>query len=499
MWGWYFTMIEDPSMRNRRRALALAASVLLLGACHRLSPSLRHRLDAEASGMAPKIEDDRAVRAAGDAAVAPETPPPAAWSIPADAGLEQYVAEALVRNPAVRRAIREAQALGQRVPQVTSLDDPMVTIIPPTGDMIQTAAGMMNAQAGVTQKLPFPGKLATRGRIAEQEVRIALDRLADARIRAVTDVTRAYFAYYLADVSIRLTDQSVVLLRQIRDVAAARYRAGAATQEDVLRAEVELYGLTNELITLDQARSTAVARLNAAMNRQVDGPLPAPRPFDLAHVEWRLDEATKGALSTNPQLVAMRDQVRRNLERVHLARLDYLPDLVVGYSYTAIAAPALSPVATGEDAWNLGLGFNVPLWWWRRRAQVVEGNAQVLASIEELEDTRNRIVLGIQEALVRIDTQYRQAVLFRDLLVPRAWQAVEAALASYRSGRTEFTGLVEVWRKWLDSALAYQRALAGLEQSFADLQQLVGVRIARAPAPPPPVEVTPPADERTTP
>jgi cobalt-zinc-cadmium efflux system outer membrane protein len=487
-------------MPFRPREFALVGIVLVLGACQRMSPSLRHRLETEAAPLTPKVDDDRAVRTAGEAVVAEQSPLPTAWALPADAGLERYVDEALARNPAVQRAIRAAQALGQRVPQVTSLDDPMVTIVPPTGDMIQTAAGMMNAQAGVTQKLPFPGKLATRGRIAEQEVRIALDRLADTRIATVVEASKTYFAYYLADVSIRLTGESVGLLRQIRDVAAARYRTGAATQQDVLQAEVELYRLTNELITLQQDRATAIARLNTVMNRQVDGPLPPPRPFDLDRVAWRLDEAARGALATNPRLAAMRDQVRQNLERVRLARLDYLPDLVVGYSYTAIAAPALSPVATGEDAWNLGLGFNLPIWWQRRRAQVVEGNAQVLGSVEEFEEMRNRVFLGLQETLVRIDTQYRQAVLFRDLIVPRAWQTVEAALASYRAGRTEFTGLLEIWRKWLDSSLVYQKALAGLEQSFADLQQLVGVRIGRTPGPTTAHDGTaPPAEGKSTP
>ena len=217
------------------------------------------------------------------------------------------------------------------------------------------------------------------------------------------------------------------------------------------------------------------------MNRQVTAPLPPPRPLDLAAVAWRLEDATAEAAAANPRLAALRDQVQRDLEAVKLARLEYFPDLTIGYSYTAIAAPSLSSVATGDDAWNLAFGLNLPIWWQRLRARVLEGNAQVLSSVAEYEEVRNLVFFGLQDSLVRIDTQYRQGVLYRDLIIPRAWQAVEVSLPAYQAGDLEFEGLMQNWRRWLDLSLAYQRALAALEQAFADFEQLVGVRIGRHP------------------
>jgi len=463
----------------RVRVLGVALGIGSLVGCASMDPTLRGRIETEAAPLTPAVGDTRAVTAVGTAVVAGESASPDGWELPPDAGLAHYVREALARNPAIHRAVRQVQALGYRVPQVASLDDPMVTIVPPTNDMIETAAGMMDGSVGVSQKLPFPGKLAGRGRVAEQAARIALDRLADVRIQTVANVRKAYYDYYLADVSIRLTRESASLLRQIRDVAAARYRAGAATQQDVLRAEVELYSLTNDVITLEQGKATATAHLNSLMNRRVDAVLPPPRPLDLTAIEWKLGDAMDRAVAENPRLAGLRDQVQRDLERVKLARLDYFPDLTVGYGYTFIASPALSPVATGDDAWNLSLGLNLPIWWQRLRARVLEGNAQVLGSVAEYEEVRNLVFFGLQDALVRIDTRYREGVLHRDLIVPRAWQAVEVSVPSYQAGDLAFEALVQNWRKWIDLSLSYHRALAGLEQAFADLEQLVGVRIGR--------------------
>jgi cobalt-zinc-cadmium efflux system outer membrane protein len=461
------------------RALGL---VLALSGCGAVDQDLQRQVALQAGNLSPSVDDDLAVADLGQRVAEAGLPLPAESELPADAVLEDYISVALRRNPAIRRSIRQIQVLGYQVPQVTSLDDPMVSFIPPTGDMLQTAAGMAGGAVSVSQKIPFPGKLSARGRIVEQSVRMAFDTLADTRIAAVAEVQKAYYAYYLSDVSIAIDGDSAQLLRQIRDVAAARYRAGTAPQQDVLRAEVELYALQNEIITLQQQSATARARLNTLMNRKVDAQLPPPRPFGLAQVQWRLPQAMQQAVASNPRLVRLQAQITRDLETVKLARLNYFPDVTVGYAYTFISSSGISPVRTGDDVWNLAFGLNVPIWWQRLRARVLEGNAQVLSSIEEYNDLLNQIFFHLQDTLVKIDTQYRQAVVYRDLIVPRAWQTVEVSTSAYEAGALEFTALIDNWRKWLDFSLAYQRALVELEQRFADLQQLLGVQVPRVPA-----------------
>jgi len=459
----------------------LTAGLLLTAGCGTINHALQQQVAAEAMNLTPAVEDDDAVVRVATEAAESGPPPAGETALPDSAGLDDYVRIALRDNPAIQRAVRQAQVLGYQVPQVTSLDDPMINLVPPLGDMTETAAGMMDGAVGVSQKIPFPGKLSARGRIAEETVRMALYNVADQRIATIAQVQKAYYSYYLADVSIQITRQSEGLLRQIRDVAAARYKAGAATQQDVLRAEVELYGLQNELITLEQQRATSRSLLNSLMNRRVDAGLPPPRPFELAHVEWKLPQAMEQAVASNPRLARLQAQVKRDLETIKLARLNYFPDLSLGFSYTFISKSGISPVRTGDDAWNFAVGLNLPIWWQRLRARVLEGNAQALASVEEYDELRNLLSFQLQDTLVKIDTQYRQALVFRDLIVPRAWQAVEVSTSTYQAGTLEFTALIDNWRKWLDFSLGYYRALAELEQRFADLQQQIGVRVPRVP------------------
>ena len=460
--------------------IVLGGTTFALAACGSVDRNLQARVAHEAAALSPAVDDDAAVVELGQRHAAGERLEREELAVPDDATLADYIAFALQRNPSIHRAVRNVQSAGFRVPQVTSLNDPMLTVIPPTGNMVETAAGMMDAGIGISQTIPFPGRLTRRGKVAEQEVRMALANLTDVRIRVASDTARAYYEYYLADVEIDNARAGEQLLEDIRAVAAARYRAGSATQQDVLRAEVELYSLINDLITLEQRRATAQARMNALMDRPVDAPLPPAQTFDIESVTWRLPQAMDQAVASNPQLARLREQITRDLERIRLARLDYYPDLRASFSYSFIGS-GISPVATGDDNWNLPLGLNLPIWWSRLRAGGLEANASTLASIEQLEEARNTILVGLQVTLINVDTQYRQAVLFRDLLIPRARQTVDVSAVAYRSGDMEFTALIENWRNWLAFSLSYHRALAGLEQRFADLQQLIGARVPRDP------------------
>jgi cobalt-zinc-cadmium efflux system outer membrane protein len=473
--------MQVPRTRQCHAVLAILGACLaaMMAGCGHVDRALQRQVAEEARALSPPVDDDAAVLRVGTDTAANGAPQASAEPLPEEAGLDDYIRIALRDNSGIRRAIRQLQVLGYQVPQVTSLDDPMINIIPPTGDMLETAAGMMGGAVSVAEKVPFPGKLSARGRIAEATVRMALDSLADTRLSTVAQVQKAYYNYYLADVSIQITRQSEQLLRQIHEVAAGRYKAGAATQQDVLRAEVELYSLQNELITREQERATARAQLNALMNRAVEAPLPLPRTFELAAVQWKLPQAMERAAAANPRLARLQQQIKRDVETVTLARLNYFPDLTVGYSYTFISSSGISPVRTGDDAWSLAFGLNLPIWWQRLRARVLEGNAQTLASVEEYTELRNQLFFQLEDTLVKIDTQYRQALLYRDLIVPRAWQTVEVSTSTYQAGSLEFTALIDNWRKWLDFSLGYHRALAELEQRFADLQQLIGVRVPR--------------------
>jgi cobalt-zinc-cadmium efflux system outer membrane protein len=424
--------------------------------------------------------DDEKLSPPGD----PETPsrlsasaargePPDELVISGDADVEEFVRLALERNPAIRAAHQKVRRLANRIPQARSLDDPMFSITP-IGEMAETAAGEVELMTSVSQKLPLPGKIDARGRIVAADVGEAFQELQRVRLDVAADTRRAWWSLYFTTRAVEVTTRNRDLLAQLTDVAEARYRAGTATQQDVLRASVEMNKLDGDLIELEQRRATASAMLNRLVDRPVDAPLPVPQARDPDPLILELDAVLAMAGQSNPDIARVRERIEGFRQRLELARLNRWPDLTLSFSYNLVENDGLSPVANGDDQWWVGAGINLPIWADRLDAAESEAARGIFQSIAALGDVQNRVAFRVQDALVRAESQQRQVVLFRDVIIPQARQTVDASLSGYRAGKLDFLTLVDNWRRLFEFEVIYHQDLTALEQSLADLQQAVG-------------------------
>ena len=390
-----------------------------------------------------------------------------------DVGAEDYVRLALERNPTIRAAEERVRMLAQRIPQVTSLNDPMFKVAP-FGEMAETAAGQVGAMTSISQKFPTPGKLKTRGQIAERAVAQQEQELERVKLAVIADTRRSYWNLYFATRAIDITGNHRALIQQFLDIAEAKLRVGAASQPAVLRASVELSNLDNELILFTQRQISAKSMLNNLLNRPQHALIPDPREESLVIKNDDLDTLLGDAATSNPEIQRVRERIEQLRERFHLARLNRLPDMTASVSYNLVDNEGLSGVANGDDQWWVGFGFNLPIWTGRLEAAEQEALRGMLAETAALGNITNRIDYRVRDALARVDSEQQQATRFRDVIIPQAKQTLEASTSGYRAGKIDFLTLIDNWRKLLDFELMYHGSMSRLGQARADLKQAVG-------------------------
>jgi outer membrane protein TolC len=393
-----------------------------------------------------------------------------------DASPDAYVRLALERNPSIRAAEHRIERLGARVPQVTSLDDPMLQVAP-FGEMAETAAGQVGLMSGISQKLPYPGKLDTRGRIAEQDVAMAMAELQQTRLRIAAETRRAYWSHYFTTRALETTRESRQLLDQFRQIAEAEYKAGNRSQPDVLRASVELSNVDNELIVLEQRRATARGMLNQLLDRPVDATLPEPTIVEPDRLDADLDALLRAAALHNPALQKVHERIEQHRRQRELARLNRRPDLTVSATYNLVDDEGLAMSANGDDQWWFGFGVNLPIWAEKLDAAEREAWRGLMEGVADLTAERNRIAYSVQEAYLRFEAQQKLVALFRDVIVPQAKQTVEASASGYRAGSVDFLTLIDNWRKRVNFDLMHHRAVADMQQALADLEREVGEQV----------------------
>ncbi|MEE9404028.1 MAG: TolC family protein [Algisphaera sp.] len=394
--------------------------------------------------------------------------------------IEALVALALERNPGLLAAERRVERLRQRRDQVMSLDDPLLQIAS-LGEMAQTASGRVGFMAGVSQRFPFPGKRDAQGNAADHMADAAQAQLAVKRLEVATEVRRAYWSHAYARHAIKVLDDDKTLRQRLRDAAAARYRAGTASQADVLSATVELAALEQQQLTLNQQGHTAAARLNDLLDRPTTAPWAKPSmpkvavfeatTFDLQHItpDTLLQQAAH-----HPRLTTLRNQIAVYREQRRLAQLNRYPDLTVGLNYADVENRGDSPVHNGDNQWWLSLGVHLPLWQEKRTAAEREALAGIAETTALFTEQQNHLAFAITDALARVTAQQRAVILYETQMLPEAAQAIEAAASVYRAGQGDFVTLIDNSRRQTTLRLMHLAAQTELQKSWADLCEALG-------------------------
>ena len=183
---------------------------------------------------------------------------------------------ALDENRTVRAARFNVMALKHRIPQVTALDDPIVsnTIFPiPSAAPQYSLMGYMPYSALLAQQFPWCGTLKLRGQAAEDDVRIALFELAATQLDVVASVKRAYSRSALCRARLALLKENRALAEDFLTIARERYRLARATQVDVVRAEVAVSDIDRETENTRQAVNEARAELARLLHVSPETPL----------------------------------------------------------------------------------------------------------------------------------------------------------------------------------------------------------------------------------
>jgi Outer membrane protein len=393
--------------------------------------------------------------------------------------------EALRSNPDFKSAKLIWDASKERVPQVSALDDPNLGFTY-YGEQTQTRVGEVQAGFMASQKIPFFGKLRLRGEVAENEANAIGERYRALERDIVAKAKSAFYELYWVHKSIRINEENRGLLQRFVKIAEIKYASGKATQQDVLKAQVELSDIMNELITLEQLKETAIARINTLLNKHPETSLGTPEEVDITEFDVPIAELYKEAKKISPELETFKYRIERDKAAYKLSKKQYYPDFTFGFNYNLTndlpTSVMSSPVGEGRDAYTGTLSINVPIFQKRKYdAGVREANARLKSSEKAYRNMENKTLFEVKDFHFRTQTAERLVKLYKGSIIPLAEQSLKAAEIGYQAGRVDFLNLIDSQRVLLNFNLAYYRAIADFGTNFSELERVVGVELSKTP------------------
>ena len=326
-------------------------------------------------------------------------------------------------------------------------------------------------QIQLAQMIPTAGKLGLAGRTASERANAeearAIEVGWDVRARAAM----GFYELYQMDRSIVIGQETLRLLQDLAKAAETMYGVGEGRQADVLRAQVEIAKMQEEILRTQAGRAAALARVNALLARGPDSTLGVPSLPVFPESLPPLDSLVREAGGQRPMVRAGEAEVRAADASAREARREIWPDLEVGVQY------GQRPMAGGttDRMVSLMLGVTLPVFAGSRQlAMRREANAMRAVAQADLDDMRAETRGRVGELYAAIERARRLGELYRTTILPQAEATAQSARSSYRTGAVDFMTL-------LDDQMAvnrYRQELVELDaergSALAELEMLLG-------------------------
>jgi outer membrane protein, heavy metal efflux system len=393
-------------------------------------------------------------------------PPPSSSVVTNVLTLEAAIRQALESNPELRASSGRIEAATGRAYQAKLWSNPELTLSAEDWP-VNGGGGYSDSKQtiGVAQAIPFPGKKKLDRQIGASGVRLSEAELSLRRVELVRDVKAGFYQVLAAERLVEVAGELVKVAESSAATARKRVAAGAAADQEQLRAEIpleeartELAGFQRELVAARQTLALLLGRPDLAES-PVSGTLAETASLTL------LDQGPEHWLPNHPSVLAVKTSRDRAELELRRARLEPYPDVRMGVAGGRIGE-------TGQSI--IQLGFSVPLPIIdRSKGKKQEAQANVRIAEADQMAIEQRLLRAWGTASKRFRTAVEQVASYRERILPKADEALRLVHAGFEQGKFGFIDLLDTQRTTAEARLAYQQKLLELNIAQAELEALL--------------------------
>jgi outer membrane protein TolC len=394
--------------------------------------------------------------------------------------LQDYLGYAERNNAALKSIFEQFRAAAEEVPQARALPDPRLTY----GYFLQeveTRVGPQRQKFGIMQTFPWFGELEAQTDAATAAAKAASRRYDAERLKLFYQVKDVFYEYVYLARAVEITRQNLELLKHFEEVARIKYMAAAGSHPDVIRAQVQLATLEDNLRSVEELRQPIVDSLNAILNRDRNLPLPWPTRDPFSQLGLDRNKIIVMLQVNNPELQAMDFEITAAQSRIEVAKKKFYPDISLGVDWIQTDHARMSGMDdSGKDPVIAMFSINLPIWGDSYKAAHRQAKARMRKASADKIQRQNDITAQASKVLYKFEDSNRKATLYSDTLIPKAKEMLQASETAYQAGTLDFLSLIDAQQTLLNFELLYERSVTNNLQSLAQLDMLVGGRLGEA-------------------
>ncbi|MCC6443364.1 MAG: TolC family protein [Armatimonadetes bacterium] len=355
--------------------------------------------------------------------------------------LEDSILTAYRNNPglkiATERAARAHAAVGEaaagRMPQIGATGtytrfDEKVSF----GGATVRKSDAKSLGLQVTQPIDISRLVRTSEDIARLSAAMSDLDVHRARQQLALDVRSAYFNVLRAARFVRVAQDSVARSEEVLRVTEAQYRAETVPRFDVIRAEVQLANVRQQLIQAQNGLSLAQAAFNNTLGVDQKAPVALEEVSGTAEPAPELDPTVQTAYERRPEVIQIETNIKIARKGITLAKRGLKPSLAVVWGGTY--NPDTTIFAPKSFSWTAVASLNFPLYdGGATRSRARQAEQDIAIAETTLDQLRQGISLEVRQALLNVN-EARDRIGVAEKGVDQAKEGLRLARVRYEAG-----------------------------------------------------------------
>ena len=389
--------------------------------------------------------------------------------------LQGYLKIAAENNPELKSIFNSYLAILERMPQARALPDPTV-MFNIFASPVETRVGAQNAGISLSQAFPWFGQLKSQEQAVAMLAKARFEAFEDAKNQLFFDVRSTYYDLYVLEAAISITDENVRLLESFKQLANVRLESNTGSAVDLLRVEMDLDELNNQLLYLEDSRDPIQARFNELLNVEQSILIDVPDTLKTLAFDEGKNVLLDSIITHNPTLKGFDYEMSALDAEVEVAQKMGLPSFNLGLSYINI-----SPRTDVEDFSGNGkdalifpqVGVRMPLYRSKYRAMVKEKEL-LKTSVENRKESReNKLGTALEQTWRDYADAERRVGLY-SRLIAYATQSLDILVAQYTTAGADFEEVLRMERQLLRYELELEKARADQNTFVAYINYITG-------------------------
>jgi len=394
--------------------------------------------------------------------------------------LDSLIHQAIELSPEIKMLKAKRNAAFYKIDQSSNLPDPVLNlglINMPTNTFSFTQEPMTQKVLGLSQSFPFPGSLGAVEEANAVDTLVVDEEIKDARNKIKMVMEQKYYELSFVRRDSKLTSESLKLLETIADVVSTKYTVASASQQNVIKVQLQITNLLEKLEELKSREQSVLSDLNALLLRDAGSNLSSSDYDSILFKKIEFSSLDSLARNNRPLLKGIRYSEKKARLNQNAAEKKYYPNfnLQVLYGFRDKIAATNTNL---NDFLSVMVGITLPLNYGGKNTSGVEEyvcmqdfySEQYQHAIQNL----NGRFGSIESQLTSINERIK---LFEEGLLPQAQQNFKSALAGYQVDEVDFLNVIDAQDQLLKIETNLYRLKIDYLKLISELEFLTGTKL----------------------